>query len=198
MASATVYIATSSAYRSNLRRDSHMRTYKARKCPGCGKEAPRQAQELCPACRRLLELGKERQAEIEQMRADPDKLVVGIDEDFLYTPPRSVTPVFQPITAGQMLRALTVLAQMEDVDRHSRSDRHIYFESSLYHHHPVVRGWFSATQADALQTILDYMNQMFRWYFNEGLRVGKSLLHELAQAGARELNRVSTNREKPS
>ena len=50
-------------------------------------------------------------------------------------------------------------------------------------------------QADALQTVLDYANQMFKWYFSEGLRVGRSLLHELAQAGVRELNRVSAARE---
>lgn len=86
------------------------RTYKTRKCPGCGEAAPRCAQKLCPACGRLLELGRKRQAEIEQMRADPGKLVVGIGEDFLYRPPHGGSPVFQPITAGRMLRALTVLA----------------------------------------------------------------------------------------
>lgn len=165
------------------------RTYKTRRCPGCGEIAPRPAQELCLTCCSLLELGKARRAEIEHMQTDSRKLAVGIDENFLYYPPHAVSPTFQPITAVQVLEALVVLAQMEDSD--GQLDRYIYFERSLYHRYPAVSGWLSPTQADALQTILDYMNQMFKWYYDEGFRVGRSLLHELACAGTKELNRVS-------
>jgi hypothetical protein len=167
--------------------------YKERPCPGCGDVAKRPPQKLCKACEYRLEMGKEREAEIQVLSAGGEKARVAIGTKFHYGSGAHVS--FMPIKDYDVVYALVRLAGLESACGSGGSEaRRIHYDRVRggYGSRSTAYVWASPEQADDIELVLDYIKAIVIKAYSDGQRNGCSLIHRLATIGTKELNQITT------
>ena len=173
-----------------------MKHYKERHCPGCGNLERRAPQTLCPNCHRQLKVGKEREREIKSLQVSGEKIRVAIGTRFHYGSDAHVS--FLSIRDWDVLDALARLAGLESAceagDTYTEAYC-IHYELSFvggYRNRPHLYVFATQDQADDIELILDYIKEAIIKAYSDGEREGSSLIRQLATAGTKELNRITT------
>lgn len=168
-------------------------SYKERPCPGCDEVEKRPPQTLCKTCQRRLEVGRKREAEIDNLKTSGEKIQVALDTRFHYGSGAHVS--FLSIKDYDVLNALVRLGRLEKSGGTYTGARRIHYESSFsggYRSRPRHHIFATQQQADDIELVLDYIKEIVIKAYADGHRDGRSLIRQLATVGMEELNQITT------
>ena len=176
--------------------------YKVRPCPGCGEKEHRPEGILCNQCAHLLEVGRCRVEELEALADGTVKVRLLVGSDCL--PHRSGTRSLWPHAKYKdLLAALAQLAQAESPAQVGyrtiagpREPLNLYNKQTPGFTYRSDADWIvTHKQAEAIETVLGFIEAACKHYLDEGIRLGSDLLAEVARGGIAELNRLSISRK---
>lgn len=172
--------------------------YKKRPCPGgCGNIDHRPPQTLCPDCRRRLRLGEKREKEIEALETSGEKIRVAIGTQFHYSTGAFLS--FLDIKDTDVLRTLVHLIGLENCHGSTYKEAHSihykYDRTGGWRNHPTQYVWATPEQANNIKLILDYIKLVIEKAYSDGQANGRSLILQLATAGTKELNQITTGKD---
>jgi hypothetical protein len=175
------------------------RKYKERTCGGCGESFRMPSGYICSICAGQLELGREREKELDDMKESEEKITVAIDHLFSWSPPHgtTVSAKYDGNWPGDSIDYRDVVEALVHLSRAEKSkkvtDRHIYSKPTRgYSFHPIARVWLTTQQADGIELILTYIRFFSEWYYDRGYEAGSNILMRMAHAGEKESRRLAT------